>query len=290
MSSRKAKRFLRWAGTGLSIVAVFFVVAKLKGYTSEINIGLLATVALPLFGLALVYGAANVLLALAWKDLLQHFDLSVSSRSVIRIFGVSQLAKYVPGNIFHFVGRQALGLEAGLPAWPLAKSAIWEMGVLSISGSMFVLWILPYHYPALVFTSALPIFGVTVLTSVWISNRWFSRWIAQVVVWDVVFLTLSGWVFLAVLLLVVPAESIHGSSFVFVCGAYVVAWLAGIVTPGAPAGIGIREVVLYALLISVANEADLLTAIVVGRIVTVAGDTLFYLSALAMNTRVVKTV
>ena len=31
-------------------------------------------------------------------------------------------------------------------------------------------------------------------------------------------------------------------------GAYVIAWLAGLVTPGAPAGVGVRELVMYALL------------------------------------------
>ena len=65
-----------------------------------------------------------------------------------------------------------------------------------------------------------------------------------------------------------------------VCGAYVIAWLAGLVTPGAPAGIGVREIVMYALLHTLISQSDLLTAIVLARIVTVAGDLLFYLLAL----------
>jgi uncharacterized membrane protein YeaQ/YmgE (transglycosylase-associated protein family) len=50
-----------------------------------------------------------------------------------------------------------------------------------------------------------------------------------------------------------------------ICGAYVVAWLAGLLTPGAP--------------------ADLLTAIVLGRIVTVFGDVVFYLLAVCIRPR-----
>ena len=46
---------------------------------------------------------------------------------------------------------------------------------------------------------------------------------------------------------------------------------------------------LFALLNSVVSEADLLAAIIFGRIVTVSGDILFYLSALVMKSRTVKT-
>ena len=87
----------------------------------------------------------------------------------------------------------------------------------------------------------------------------------------------------------VSSVSIPGLELVIVCGAYVIAWLAGLVTPGAPAGVGIREIVLYAILHPFINEADLLTAIVFGRIITVVGDVLFYILALLIGTRAAKT-
>jgi uncharacterized membrane protein YbhN (UPF0104 family) len=288
--STKVRKILSWAGSALSIFAIIFVVGKLKDYGSEIDYPLFATLALPLIVLSVAYGAANLLLTFAWKDLLKHFGVSVESRWAIRIYGVSQLAKYVPGNIFHFVGRQAIGLDAGLPAWPLAKSAIWEIGVLAISGSLFTILVLHYFYVGIPVILAVGLFLLAVLITIWISNRWFSRWIAQAVGRDIVFLALSGAIFLAVLSLIVSSVSIPGSKFTIVCGAYVIAWLAGLVTPGAPAGAGIREFVLYAILHSFVNEADLLTAIVLGRIITVAGDVLFYILALVIGTRVARTV
>ena len=60
------------------------------------------------------------------------------------------------------------------------------------------------------------------------------------------------------------------------CGAYVIAWLAGLVTPGAPAGIGVREAVLLFLLGNVLPHADLLLAVLIGRMVTVFGDTIYF--------------
>lgn len=289
MPSDKAKKFFRWAGTGLSILAVIFVIDKLRDYGNEIDISVFATMAFPILGLSVVYGLANVLLAFAWRDLLKYFDQPIGSFLAIRIYGESQLAKYVPGNVFHFVGRQALGLEAGLPAWPLAKSAIWEIGVLVIAGCMFLTLVMPYLHAGFPVIFTVVLFAVVVLTITWVSKRWYSHWVARALGWHVAFLVLTGIVFITLLSLIVPEEGISGSILVFACGSYVVAWLAGLVTPGAPAGVGIREIVLFTLLKPIVSEADLLTAIILGRIVTVGGDILFYLSALILNVQVAKT-
>ena len=61
-------------------------------------------------------------------------------------------------------------------------------------------------------------------------------------------------------------------------GAYVLAWLVGLVTPGAPAGVGIRELVLLFVLKGVIPETDLLLAVVMGRVVTIFGDVLYFLN------------
>jgi hypothetical protein len=50
---------------------------------------------------------------------------------------VSQLAKYVLGNIFHLASRQALSMAAGFEGWMPAKSTIWELGLLVLAGVLF---------------------------------------------------------------------------------------------------------------------------------------------------------
>jgi hypothetical protein len=286
--SPKVRKLLSWTGSALSLFAIIFVVGKLKHYSNEIDYSLFVSLAFPLIILAFAYGASNLLLTFAWKDLLKHFGVSVDFCWAVRIYGVSQLAKYVPGNIFHFVGRQALGLDAGLPAWPLAKSALWEIGLLAISGSLFTILILHYFCIEISLILSLGMFLLAIMITIWFSNLWFSRWIAQAVGWYIVFLALSGTIFLAVFLLIVSSAITPGSEFLIVCGAYVIAWLAGLITPGAPAGVGIREFVLYAILHSFVNESDLLTIIVFGRIITVVGDILFYVLALVIGTRVAR--
>ena len=289
MPHKRAKRFLRWSGSALSILAVIFIVDKLIEYGSEVNYSLFTSLFLPLAVLSAVYGAINLLLVFSWKDLLRHFGVAIDFRLALRLYGESQLAKYIPGNVFHFVGRQALGQEAGLAAWPLGKSAIWEIGVLIAAGCLFSILVAPYFHPKIPVIFAFLFFVAVVFAVMWLSNRWFSRWVAQAIGRDAVFLAMSALIFLAVLKLVVPAGLIQGPQAVVVCGAYVVAWLLGLLTPGAPAGAGVREVVLYALLHPVVKETELLTVIVFGRIVTVGGDVLFYLVAVLAKARTLKS-
>lgn len=61
------KRFLHWFGSGMGILGVVFVVVKLLEYRDRIELAQFASgKSLALFGLALVYGAANLLLAVVW--------------------------------------------------------------------------------------------------------------------------------------------------------------------------------------------------------------------------------
>jgi uncharacterized membrane protein YbhN (UPF0104 family) len=90
------------------------------------------------------------------------------------------------------------------------------------------------------------------------------------------FLLISGLIFTGVLEVfdVVPVSSIN--EIIVFSGAFIVSWLAGFITPGAPAGVGVREMVIIILLGGVANEASLLMAVVISRMITVIGDLLFY--------------
>jgi uncharacterized membrane protein YbhN (UPF0104 family) len=90
-----------------------------------------------------------------------------------------------------------------------------------------------------------------------------------------------SFIFVALFALIVPEYS--PIMLVPLCGAYVVAWLAGLVTPGAPAGIGVREIVLLLLLGSSVAEADLLLVVVLGRIVTMVGDILYFITSIMLS-------
>ena len=264
----------------MALIGVVFVFAKLYSYSTDINFAIFnaRTWALIAF-LALVYGLSNLMLAQAWHKLLQHLGVSVAAPWAICAFGVSQIAKYVPGNIFQLVGRQAMGAAAGLSHWPLAKSAVWELGLIAVAGAMFGLLVLPVLTEHIAALTSLTFFVASLITIVFVLNYLFSKAIVLAFLLYVSFLLLSGMLFLGLIELITENNVIKVTDWPALIGAYVVAWLVGLVTPGAPAGIGVRELALLFLLTGMVGEAELVMAVALGRLVTASGDGLFFIAS-----------
>ena len=267
---------LKWAGLVLGLASLGFVGLKIRQHWGELSDSGLGEWALVWgFALAIVYCAANFLLATGWYFILRYLKLDVPFRWALECYAISQIGKYLPGNLFQFAGRQVLGMSAGLPGRALIKSTVVELACLVVAGCVFVILFTPLFVDgaserlalmmATSFASVLVclalLFGGVKLTLAFLS--YFT------------FLVCSGGVFVAALM-TVRSEAISVDHAVSIAGAYVVAWLAGLLTPGAPAGIGVREAVGISLMQHSASETSILLAILIGRIVTLVGDFFFY--------------
>jgi len=102
---------------------------------------------------------------------------------------------------------------------------------------------------------------------------WNSR-IGAAMLCYIVFLALSGLVFLSTLSIVNNGPTGIGAEAAV--GAYVIAWLIGLLTPGLPAGLGVRESVLVILLTSYVGAPVILLTAIAGRAITVLGDLIFF--------------
>lgn len=287
MKTRPAyRRLLNLVGGLIALLSIGFVVLQLRHHAADLNFRALGgRVWLLVGGLAVGYGASNSLLSWGWGQILRHLHLPMPWRWVFKVYGLSQLARYLPSNVLQLASRQAMSQAAGLPAWPLAKSAVLELGLLASVGGLFAALLIPASANDLQPPIALNLLGLVVFIGLvgvmtGVVGRIFSRALAQTVLIDVAFLWGGGTAFFLILRQVAP--SVTPSLYLVIVGAYVIAWLIGLLTPGAPAGIGIREVVLYALLSPVADMPTILMAVVLGRMTTVSGDCLFFVGALGL--------
>lgn len=279
------RTWLHIMGGGLGLLGVVFVLIRLNTYSEQIDITRFDATAWSLIGvLALIYGAVNVFLGLAWWHLLNFLGVKVERKWALKAYGMSQLAKYVPGNIFHLAGRQAIGMAVGLPAWVLAKSALWELGLIALSCAFLGLLAVPLVWSELSGWLSLWVFLLMLLVLPIVLRRLLSFQVCAALFWQITFLAVSGVVFIATLAVVVPSV-VEVPVFFVVFGAYVIALLAGLVTPGAPAGVGVRELVLLCLLGGRIPEVDLLLAVVLGRLVTVGGDLFYFMVATFLKSR-----
>lgn len=276
------KRFLHWIGSCLALTGILFVGFRLHSYWLELDSSRITPMDWgSIIALSIIYGAANLLSAIAWWHLLQLFGATANRIVSIRIYGVSQLAKYLPGNIFHLAGRQALGVAEKIAGWILIKSMAFELGLSAVAGSLFGWSILPLIWDEFqVSTGMFLQVGTFVLVSL-ILAKLIGYHAMRAFVWQTSFLLISGSVFVVLLNIISGPEAVFTKNSVTIGAAFIVAWLAGLVTPGAPAGVGVREVVLFFLLKTIASESDLLLSLLLSRIVTVFGDIWFYLAASA---------
>lgn len=275
----RLKWWLSFTGGGLGLAGAIFVAVRLYANAGQIDLGCFNGANWFIFALlAAVYGISNLLLASAWWYVLNYLAVKSTWFGAAKIYGQSQIAKYVPGNIFHLAGRQALGMAAELPPWALAKSTLWELGMIAVAGVIWGIFTAPLLWPFLsVWLSSMLFVAVLALLLACAYHR-FSPSIAAALTCQSIFLALSGVVFIGILRVVVPAQTLL-PPFVVLGGAYVLAWLVGFVTPGAPAGLGVREMVLLFLLGGQIQQADLVLAVVLGRLVNIVGDFIYFVMA-----------
>ncbi|MGR9053970.1 MAG: hypothetical protein ACU84J_15105, partial [Gammaproteobacteria bacterium] len=240
-------------------------------------------------GLAIViYAAANYLLAFAWLYLLKYDGrCRPNPHVVLDIYGKSQIAKYVPGNVLHIGSRHLLGRANGIAHHVLAFAALYEIAGLMTAAALITLCSLQAlnrELPLLqwlAFGSPLILIGylffpvllgrlrIKTFTDVPQHKR---KLLVPLLCYGLFFL-LAGCALL--LLLSAHDADITPKLLSVSLPAFAIAWSIGFITPGAPSGIGIREGTLILLLGTLMAHDSVILAVILFRLVTVLGDCLF---------------
>jgi glycosyltransferase 2 family protein len=279
MLNRQIKFWLNAIGSLLGLAGVVFVITEIYRYAEQIALSTINANDFAILGILVVANiAANIALACSWWSLLKGFNIAVQWKWALKVYGLSQIAKYVPGNIFHLASRQSMGMVADLRALPLMKSTVFELITLSLSALLFGVLILPLFFTKFTIWMSLTLFVIAMgVLSVAFYLKYSKSFIFAFSL-HTLFHTISGTLFV-VILTVVSKKIIIFKDFPSLSGAYVLAWLAGFVVPGAPAGLGVREIALFFLVQNKIFASDLLLAIVLCRLVTVISDLLFFVVA-----------
>lgn len=295
----KSPGLLTIAKTTISIAAVvasaLFLVGAFRESWSELAKiasyeGIYGTVLL----LSIAYACSYFLLAVAWHRMLRHISpTDIPFAKSAYVYCLANIAKYVPGSIFHFAGRQILGARAGLRQADIARATILEL----VANLVAVATIIVVASPL----------GLKLLPDDFISDSWQTAtptvWTAFIVLLAIGTAALFGFpgsrlvarvagitgvtLWLVLTLNIIFFVSNFGMAMIlaaFVGGqtdiplvafglAYLMAWLAGFTIPGAPGGIGVREGVLVLLLAGHADGEAAGLALGIGmRAVTILGD------------------
>ena len=274
------RSLIRAAGIVLLVASLAFLVraaieADLAGLMASVD----AQGAAMLSGLAAVYGAALGLLALAWWLTLAKGDGDQSFMPAFIVYGLSVFPKYLPGSVFQYASRQTLGARYGWRQRDIAKASAAEI-ILHLVAALAIFLILDQAFgfgrmPGLVTAAfaAIVIGGVAFLAvrAPAIRTRLFGALVAQILFFGLLALIAAG----CALLFGASTRTAFDASAMFL-----LAWLIGFITPGAPGGIGVREASVLVTTSAIMGPGPALLFAAATRIVTLGGDALFALGAL----------
>lgn len=268
----------KWLGVLITLASFYFISIKIQHYIQLNDLAFLYKTSILIFTVLLVtcYAVGSILLAQAWRYLLLAEGQALSLKGAVSIYGRSQIAKYLPGNIFHFAGRQLLGKLYGIPQNVLLKSTLWEIGLQASGGAIVGILCLVASIHNMLSVILMVGIGLILVILRPILADMISYYRVRSAKFYILFHILGGFIFFMVLH---TAGAIHEQQFhvLGIFGAYALAWLAGFVIPGAPGGLGVREAMLYTILSPWLPPQPLLIGITMSRLVTICGDVFFYL-------------
>ena len=287
-------RLLHWTGTvSACVLTGYFVLRLVAADWSSMPRADVAGLLPALTGMIIAYAVLGAGLAAAWAMLLAA--LGGDTRGQASLHARTQVLKYLPGNIFHLAGRHALARRRGVSHEKLLQAGICEAVLLAVGAGLTGLLCAPYL--GKLASQANPIWPLTagllalsiLIFAFWqrrrarpllsrLANGWHG--LGFVLAIHSLFFVLSGCLVWGILVLLgVPEHEGMGPTLI---GAMALAWLAGFLTPGAPAGLGVREGVLLVILSPAAGTETVIALAALFRIVTVLGDAVLALAASAV--------
>jgi hypothetical protein len=231
-----------------------------------------------------------------WSWMLQDFRQPVQGVGLIHAYLKTTIAKYLPGNVWHYYGRVTAATRAGATPETAIVSVLLEPILMAAAALLLALLCsqqiaLRYGLPLLWLQWA-SLVAVLLLLHPKILNPLIHhlRKLKQPtppshhsppfqlhhypllpLLGELGFLILRGLGFLLTVLAVSPIDP--NQTLILLSG-FSFAWLLGLVVPGAPGGLGVFEAVAIALLGQVLSPSILLSAAALYRLVSILAEAL----------------
>ncbi len=300
-------RVYRWLGLAALLLSLAYFLrfaVRNAGALPRVNWNPAALAGLA--GSILLYLVVVLLAGVIWLIFLRSVGEPGRPRVALAIFGVAQFGKYIPGNVAHLAGRVVLAVKAGFVRErvlaAMALEIAWAvLAGVSVAGSALLLsgtsgWGADLAAPSVIALAGVaaaalcvPFAGAILLRRLPERVRSSIPGLSEVQaprVGPLVVCYIIGCLNMLLLgaipvLLQVSVFGGNGGAYLNVAGVFALAWVAGFITPGAPAGLGVRDAIMVAGLSPVYGAGTALGVTVIMRLATSAGDALAFLAGMA---------
>lgn len=296
----KAKIWIKYIGNLLTLFAIIFVLKKLLQTDVDYNILFKARNILPIILIIMVQTIINATNVIPWRTLVQAIsNKKVPFKSALPVFVKSNLMKYIPGNVFQYIGRNELAVNQNISHVEVAFSTMLDVLLNVVSAGLIsclflysfifdflstylnnynsILWIV-LVFLILIFVIIYLLRKKIVATYQKYAHFFTVKTMKNIggcLIYYMIVMMLSSLMF-SIILHWVLAVNLSLDVSINLFSAYTLAWLVGFITPGAPAGIGIKELVMVAVTGNVVPYSTIALGMILLRILTIIADILSY--------------
>lgn len=284
------KPFGRWFILGLILV---YLVKTLKTHWQEVAVIQISAAGYGYLTIAVgITLLSHIWAGWVWGWVLQSLNQSATGIWSVQVYLTTNIAKYLPGNVWHFYGRISAASKAGisleaatlsvllepllmvaaalmmaLVSLQLGASQGWKVQFLAIAGLVLVLASMQPRFlnPIVLRLTQLKQKASASLTP----KLQLSHYPLLPLCGEIGFLSLRGLGFIFTFLAIAPVPFFQ---FPILLGSFALSWLLGFITPGLPGGIGVFEAVAVALLQRHFPLAELLAVVALYRLINTLAE------------------
>jgi glycosyltransferase 2 family protein len=292
---RPGRLLLRVVGAGLTLLGVIFTGLVILENDALGRLSWDARLWICLILTCAAYAALSVLLVLVWATTLIAFAPGcIGARDAYVLYAITQIMKYIPSNVVHFVGRHVALRRRGVSHLALVSTVFGEAAILVCGACLTILAfqaeVLPAVYGRFVRGEQFSIFVAVGLTlslcaiPIWLhgagKRRRISTHTHRRLVPRLMVAFAAAAVFFASTTLLISMisrlllDNPAGFDTSAVAATLAGAWVVGFIVPGASAGIGVREAVVILSLSPAVGAGNAAVIATIYRIVTAGGDAL----------------
>lgn len=282
----KLKKILRFTGLLLSILCCAYVgreiYLKREVFQNDFGPDLFLAFAVS----CIFWIMVNVSLGVGWRWIIIILGEKISTRTSIMVSFRTQAAKYLPGNIFHHLGRTVLAHKHGVTLSNAGISIVLESLILVLMASLLGISFLSqqvYFEASLLVLFGLILVVIIVLIKTNLLRRLYIFRNIQYnnpIAWTIIGISYSGVFFFQSCMFIsfstVVADNLR-LGFFEVLEMVSIAWAAGFVVLGAPGGMGVREAVYSTFAQSEELEWQLLYIATLMRVSSIVGDLICFI-------------
>lgn len=306
--NKLSKKLIKILGNILMLITILFIIRLLfkmdinyKDIVKKENIKWLIF-------LIFAYSFYLTFTCLPWKILIEYIsETKLNILKVYCVYSKSNLLKYIPGNIFQYIGRNVLAIEANIKHQDVALATIFDIGIPLISGLIFSFLCLRKYAAEQFFKYGIntlekyqifiyififiAIILIFVFRKIIIDNikqykklvtfKFLLKLVYCIILYNL--FSLSYAIIYLILLKTVFNISITTNIILVLMGSTIFSWVMGFIVPGAPGGLGIREVIMFAVAGNILPQNIIVISMVVFRVITVISDIVVFLNSIILE-------